>query len=688
MRRDSFNRNNKGIALVSIVIAVAMLSIIGATLLSITYTNFQMKSTNIRSKENFYETDGVLMDVVVGLRNGVDSPKSVEDKIVDPAVADPTDTTPPYLDISSFVETSLSDNSDLEKVEINEDYVVYRDKNTNDYFYVSYKLNPIKTSSANLDVFSLSGLEVKQKSDKGYVNTINTDMELHVRTITGSGNSRKGVGEFSMMLDAPITLEDGKFPFVTFYGDCYFSSYNYDNGFKEFPVGAGNSYTCPGGEDKPAIKLYDECKMNCIGENCNVVVYGDIVLNEQSCLYIPSGKLTVYGNIYLNDQSTLISEAEIYMPQDYLPGRSDYCGIYTNEGTIEDHFYSSKVDFGTNTEYRVTDGTKIHPLTQKNVEDFCGLLALANADKTDDGIVNQIIRTDVNYNGTSTYNLFSVPGINQIANLSQSKHNTTYYGKNTSVMFAKEGSNGKRQINANELIDSLCFVMNERDNSPVGGGSPTPSTPTPSVTKTAVSLGASDFLYASDLNGLKTAITNEKSQGGKYGIELGTDITKVTDGSGWPGFHWTGTYYLVEGSSGGTGGTGGTGGSGYAALEGSNINSTIISICPVHLEVDHGVYVSKMGSDLYNFLTETPAGDAGKDKAYYDTKVHNFDFEIGGYSNNQKASDGKGYAASSFLKSNANSICQQMMDVSVGGGGGTNKYINSVHFKNYVKDAQ
>ena len=65
--------NNKGIAMVSILIAVAFVSIIGSSLLYICYKNFQMKVLSVRSKENFYETDGALVEVTTALRNELSS---------------------------------------------------------------------------------------------------------------------------------------------------------------------------------------------------------------------------------------------------------------------------------------------------------------------------------------------------------------------------------------------------------------------------------------------------------------------------------------------------------------------------------------------------------------------------------------------------------------------------------------
>ncbi|MBR4581946.1 MAG: hypothetical protein IKO32_12010 [Lachnospiraceae bacterium] len=664
--------NNKGIALVSIIIAIAFISIIGVALLSITYTNFQMKVLNIQSKENFYETDGVLMDVVASLRNKVDSPTSV-------VINDEG-----KYNISSCVDSAL--NSYMTKVsgEADDNEWVYKDNATGDYFYITTKLNATQTSSTDLDIFNLNGLQVKQVSKEsgreGYQNTVRTNMELHVRSITSAGNSRKGVGEFSFLLDGPIVVDSDQLPFVTMYGDCFFSSYDYSAGFKEYPAGAGNSYTCPGDSSNPAIYLLGETKMNIVGENNNCVVYGDIVLDDDSCLYIPSGKLTVYGNIYLNGHSALITEADIYMPSDYLPGRTDYCGIFVESGTkVEDHFYSSKIDFGTSTDYRVTDGTNIHPLTTKNVQDFCDLLKLNDADATNDGITPQILRDDLPYQKSGeekkTYKLYELPALKdgQGANLSNKDTlgETTYYGKPALVQFAADGNSGSIVVNGNTLKDALVFSLAQPGEPEVGSGGES-DTPVPTHTISNVPDWAISQFTNYMTNNVHMISAGQSANIKSKVKEDGPDPYNPT---------WTVTYTVSEGGSGGGGAAGKT------TIVDNNVNSTIISAAPVHVNVNHGIYVSKLGSDLYNFLTETPAGKDGKDYPYYDSSVHNFGFSFGGYENQLKPSNEEGYSASSFVVSDANSLVQSMMNVSIGGEGGSKTYINSVHFKNYVKDA-
>ena len=70
MKRNSIlKKNNKGIAMVTVMITIMFLAIIATTLLYISTTNYMMKVANLGGKENFYETDGVLVTATSAIRN-------------------------------------------------------------------------------------------------------------------------------------------------------------------------------------------------------------------------------------------------------------------------------------------------------------------------------------------------------------------------------------------------------------------------------------------------------------------------------------------------------------------------------------------------------------------------------------------------------------------------------------------
>ena len=59
--------SNRGGALLSVVIVMAIAGILGALAISIAYTNFTMKVVDKKSKDNFYSAEKVLEEICVGL---------------------------------------------------------------------------------------------------------------------------------------------------------------------------------------------------------------------------------------------------------------------------------------------------------------------------------------------------------------------------------------------------------------------------------------------------------------------------------------------------------------------------------------------------------------------------------------------------------------------------------------------
>ena len=68
-----FNRadSNRGGALLSVIIAMTVVGILGTLVLSMSYTNFKMKQVEKKSKDNFYSAEAVLDEICVGLQQEI-----------------------------------------------------------------------------------------------------------------------------------------------------------------------------------------------------------------------------------------------------------------------------------------------------------------------------------------------------------------------------------------------------------------------------------------------------------------------------------------------------------------------------------------------------------------------------------------------------------------------------------------
>ena len=686
-------RNNRGIAMISILIAVAFVSIIGSALLYITYNNFQMKVLNLQSKENFYETDGELVKITSALRNSITSPSSVMSVAgIGAFVEDPNDPTRKVADydLTNFIQTSVyTDMSDAGVRNVpNGD-----SDHTSDTFTYNVKGKVYMAQSGNITTYTFKELGVEQKSGekrrKDYINDVQTDLEIKILETKSTGGGNKGVGEFSMLMDSSLKVDPNqgqKLAFITFYGDCYFSSYDHSTGFGTFPGllpptdTATHDYTKPGkyitdadgketADSAPALYLTCDSKLNAMGQY--IVCFGDVVLDEGSCLYIGDGNLTVYGDIYLNDRSSLICNGSIYMPGDILPGRTKVCGIYGNSSTkrptqftgtkIAEHVYLSKpatgkINLGNAVELHPGDSTNaITAVTKENYDSFCDTLQLREVagagDYNNDGVANQIIRSVEYYKKDGNpYQLNISKDIEKDTKIPNNLNSTNaidYYGKETHVLF-------QRVSGDIHTPNGLIFLMNPGD-------------------KEAYTETETTFEYDySKINDWTTYPWNHPTRiAAQQAQSRGTEEYEAFLASvGW-GSYVTNTINHPA-----------TKAEAYQ-IPASILSSTIISVAPLELYCT-GIYMTKTSSPLFNYFSKTGKDDT--DKPYYNEKAHNFDFHMSQdpwVDNNDSRNK---FSAQDFLDPGANTTVSNMLSYGVNGGSGSSKFTNSVSFNGYVKD--
>ncbi|MBQ8879067.1 MAG: hypothetical protein IJ029_10095, partial [Lachnospiraceae bacterium] len=62
-------KQNKGAAIVLVIVAMALVSIFAATIMWMALVNYRMKATDRKVKESFYSAETVFEQIVVGLQN-------------------------------------------------------------------------------------------------------------------------------------------------------------------------------------------------------------------------------------------------------------------------------------------------------------------------------------------------------------------------------------------------------------------------------------------------------------------------------------------------------------------------------------------------------------------------------------------------------------------------------------------
>ncbi len=364
MKRKERYNNNRGAALISVMIAVSFITIVASALLYMAYMNYSMKTMSVQSKSNFYETEGYLQGVTVKLQDTIAASPS-PDTILSTYIDDTGNYNCKKLLEARYspLGVSVSGDEDSASVVIDGDTITLK-KSSNK--------KAVETVSTKTKKYTFKDLTIVQEKPDGLTNNIKTDVVYYVTKETTTAKAG-GIGEFSMLMDGSLSSSGGKFDSMTLYGNNFLSDAEYDSSIGK---------TKPGDN---AITLDNCAKITIAGEYC--VVYGDIHLYNSSSLIITKGNLCVYGDIYLHDQSTLVCSGKIYMVNEVLSdyGRTEVTTIRCDDGNLAKHLYPSSL---TPEAIPIANFNRVAQLLKYDVND-----------EKDDGLVYQII----NQNGAPIY---------------------------------------------------------------------------------------------------------------------------------------------------------------------------------------------------------------------------------------------------------------------------------------------
>ncbi|MBQ8246819.1 MAG: hypothetical protein IJZ42_06775 [Lachnospiraceae bacterium] len=454
-------KNNRGAALVSVMIAVAFIAILASSLLYMAYSNYKMKIVNYESKANFYGTEHDMVVLSTAIRNSIANASSDPEGTlktlvgVDATTGRYNPTALAKLVYDDITVPAAETNAELHVLEYDstsKERRVRKDSATDADMTVKFSTaitdttisNYVKTTAPedpSVTMVTLSGVVIEQYDKEGnYVNKITTDLvyrfkESNIATDPG------GVGQFSIISDTPMDVSASLPPRVTMYGNVFLSSGDYTygadldgNGVKD-PVPSSNG-------TKPALHIAGDTVYTLVGDN--MIVYGDVVIEGNAILNLISGSLTVIGNIYINGNGSLLCNGDIYFP----PG--------DNPKTIAPDTYG--ISFGkikpTGTDGSATNLIPSDMLTKHvkyisaaNYQSLLGALGLTDGDsetnKKNDGVLAQIIRK------TDTNTLYDYDSNDQITGNSKSLYGMGY----SSRIYCKGGV-----INANDFKNELIFL--------------------------------------------------------------------------------------------------------------------------------------------------------------------------------------------------------------------------------------
>ena len=469
-KKQLLKNNNKGIALVSIMICVAFIAIIASALLVVTYTNFEMKVMNLRSKENFYETDGQLTRITTLFRYNMSDagPNSTYDDMDKRLQAvcmdsdfgaesdhvpvagevgyDPSNPTKTVKVSSGVYNVKRLASLAWEEDDINNNARMFDGPvansakalgyNQDSFLYTSSDSGVItKVVDGNITTYTLSDFQITQENTDGYTNTVDTHIVFRTKKFPGTGSvlNPGGVGSCSGLMDGSLTSDDSSnFACIDVYGNSYFGSYG---GVEDWD---GGRFTAPGKytDGKAAMNLAGESKMNLIGDI--TVVYGDIYLTGDSTLYVNGGKLKVFGDIVIKDNATLVCSGTIMMAEDPLPGRgTEVSSIKCLDSNVNKHLFPKSL----------ANDSSIKRISKTDVTTLLNTLGLNGDSTDDDGFTNQVIQP-IKHAGTNN----KVFDFRKHAFLDNQKQGSiNFYGQTLRVIFWNEG-NMQSDCGGNALI--------------------------------------------------------------------------------------------------------------------------------------------------------------------------------------------------------------------------------------------
>ncbi len=477
--------DNRGAALVSVLIAVAFIAILASTLLYMTYSNYKMKVVNYESKVNFYGTEHDMTSLSTTIRNRITKASS------DPVGELKTITGYSQIDISnpssgarynpsklaSLVYSGLA--ADTTEVYIDEDRAIVSDASAAD-MKVTFSTNITDTTIPNftvendmsagddgvlgtaddventaVQVVTLKGVVIEQEElASGYTNKITTDLVYRVKTSPSASSS--GVGDFSMIMDTPLDCTTSEPARLTLYGNVMIGSNEYATCVDTRSAEQGGMFEAdgvthatvykPGSNGaKPALHLGGDTIFTLVGDY--MIIMGDVVLDDSAILNIVSGQITICGDVYVNGDSSFMCTGTVYFPYGNKPhSATEQYGITTNQASIlnsDGVTYTATSGVGNSS--NILTGS-VQQLSKDNYLGLLNTLGLNDTDTTNDGVMNKLFAQTTTAGAYDIYDYANMTGGDTRTTSSINVEGITYETKVTSNSQVANGNDFRGQL--------------------------------------------------------------------------------------------------------------------------------------------------------------------------------------------------------------------------------------------------
>ncbi len=469
-RKNNWIKDNRGAALVSIMIAVAFISILASAILYMSYSNYQMKLVNYQSKVNFYGTEKDMTEVSTIIRNHIandsDPLQELKDTVGFSEVGGITRYNPRKLADLVYPAATYGYNvADTTGVIIDTTDVLIGFNTTVSGGESNFIIDP------DGETITLKGVEIQHYTKESETtHKITTDLVFRYQKSTTTDDPG-GVGEFSVLMDSNMSIDGSTAAVrVAMYGNVFIGpgEYYYTNP-------ADSTTVQPAKKD--ALVLTGDSVFTQKGDY--MIVFGNLVLEDNAVLNVLSGRLTVFGDIKIRDNAALLCEGKLYMPEGNNPVTGQPYGInftgysYTDPvtGVTETHGNGSANNVIPHTITTTTTG--INRLSATNYNDTLKYLGFNTTSTADDGILNQILKTDAHeklmgFNENKDLSTVNYYGMNYNSRL-HAESNLNGYGNSNKLIFVNSNAgdsltqqDGSRNLNSTLISLEPVYVVNAK----------------------------------------------------------------------------------------------------------------------------------------------------------------------------------------------------------------------------------
>lgn len=186
-KNKAFRKDNRGSAIVLVIIAIAMISILASTIMWAAYVNYMIKCADIRNKNSFYSSETVVEQIMAGMQHEASVAISLSYQDVMQNWSNDEDESSRFSRFTtSFLDTliaSLKDNSKgtgFYNRDILKSYVDADLFNRIDLAEWDNPAYPSKMELINNSTLVLQNIRVSFTDENGYVSVVNTDICIDV----------------------------------------------------------------------------------------------------------------------------------------------------------------------------------------------------------------------------------------------------------------------------------------------------------------------------------------------------------------------------------------------------------------------------------------------------------------------------------------------------------------------------